>query len=154
ITDLPKRGVYYQGGEYNFRNDTFIACAEGAIHVAYQSGQLRSRITDSYFRWNYGVLSGWNNSTTILNSTFVYNSGPAVLSLTGNDTVSCCRFRYNAAGPVIEFSGNTDSSSVIHNNLIEYNVNNNPSAWNGASVFYMTGFGHLYISNNTIRHNS
>jgi len=155
ITDFPKRGVYYQGGPYTFRNDTINSCAEGAIHIAGSSGVGRSRITHSYFRWNYGVLSGSNNHTTIMNSTFIYNAGPAVLSMGGNDTVSCNRFRYNSNGPVLEFQGTTDSGSVIHNNIIEYNVNTLASSWNGASVFYISGgYDTLFISRNTIRHNS
>lgn len=157
ITDLPKRGIYFVGGWYTLRNDTFITCAEGAIHVAGLMTTAQSRITDSYFKWNYGVLSG-GFSVTVLNSTFVYNAGPAVLSIGGwNDTISCNRFAYNALGPVIESQGTTTSGSiVIYNNIIEYNVNSNPSSWNGASVFYIgvNGYDTVSIANNTIRHNS
>jgi hypothetical protein len=158
ITDCTKRGVYFQGAKYTFRNDTFISCAEGAIHAPQLGNVGQSRITGSYFRWNYGVLSGSNSHVTIINNTFVYNAGPAVLSIVGGkDTVSCNRFRYNANGPVIESQGtNGTSGIVIHNNLIEYNVNSMQGSWNGASVFYIGAYGidTVFISNNTIRHNS
>lgn len=156
VTDLPKRGIYFQAGEYTLRNDTFIACAEGAIHGGGNGGPGRSRITDSYFRWNYGVISGSGGQVTILNSAFVYNAGPAVISLKGGgDTISCNKFRYNSSGPAVEYNPISAGGIVIHNNLIEYNVNNDPASWNGASVFYISGsYDTVFISNNTIRHNS
>lgn len=158
IRNFPKRGIYYMGGYFLFRNDTFVSNLEGAIHLLQNYDSIQSRIVNSYFRWNYGALSWQNNgvnNTTIKNNTFVYNNGPAVLSLQGtNDTISCNTFRYNTNGPAIHWNDNFNpwGGGVIHNNMIEYN--SNPS---GPSVFHI-GAGQMtdtmYISNNTVRHNS
>lgn len=159
ISDLPKRGIYYQGGSFIMRNDTFLSCLEGALHFLSGYNGVQSRIENCFFRLNYGAISGQNGGlhhVTIRNSTFSYNNGPAVVSLSGGgDTLSCNKFRYNTNGPALEMQGIiTNGSVVVHNNIIEYNTNTN--WWSGASVFYMsvTPTDTVFIANNTIRHNS
>lgn len=158
ISNFPKRGIYYQGGHFLMRNDSFVSNLEGAIHLLQNNDGIQSRIVDSYFRLNYGALSWQNNgvnNTTIQRSIFVYNNGPAVLALQGTkDTISCNTFRNNTNGPAIHWNdgGNPWAGGVIHNNLIEYNSNTaGPSVFHiGAGQSYDT----LFISNNTIQHNS
>lgn len=150
IRDFPKRGIYYQGGHYLFRNDTFYGCAEGAIHMIQSYDGFQSHILDSYFRMNYGALSNGGQYTTIANCTFVYNYGPSVIQLGGShDTVSCNRFMYNTGGGAISWPG---GGGVIYNNHIEYNTNNNGPSVIGLSTGWYSDT--MYISNNTITHNS
>ncbi|MGL4597435.1 MAG: T9SS type A sorting domain-containing protein [Bacteroidia bacterium] len=158
VRNCAKRGIYYQGGNFLMRNDSFSYNLEGAIHVIQTYNGIQSRIVDSYFRWNYGAISWQNNGlqyVTIKNCAFVNNNGPAVVALQGvGDTVICNKFKYNTNGPAIQWSdwGYPWSGGLIHNNLIEYNSN---AA--GPSVF-LIGSGYstdtLFISNNTVRHNS
>ncbi len=158
VRNCAKRGIYYQGGHFLMRNDSFSYNLEGAIHVLQAYDGIQSRIVDSYFRWNYGAVSWQNNGlqyVTIKNCAFANNNGPAVVALQGvSDTVICNKFRNNTNGPVIHWNdwANPSAGGVIHNNLIEYNSN---AA--GPSVFLL-GVGSwmdtLFISNNTVRHNS
>ncbi len=157
IGNFPKRGIYYQGGHFTLRNDTFVSNLEGAIHVLQSYDGLQSLIIDSYFRLNYGALSWQNNGLhhiTIRNSAFLNNNGPAVVALQGEcDTIICCKFRNNMNGPAIHWNdgANPFGSGLIHNNLIEYNSNAS-----GPSVFLLGvgGYDTMFISDNTIRHNS
>jgi hypothetical protein len=161
IRDCAKRGIYYQGGHFLMRNDTFIGNAEGAVHILQSYDGVQSRIEDCHFRFNYGAIT-WQNSglhhITITQNSFMHNNGPAVISLQGQyDTVSCNRFMYNTNGPAIHWGdgGNPFSGGVIYNNIIEYNTNNSgPSVfWIGAGQ-YLSAADTLFISNNTIRHNA
>jgi Secretion system C-terminal sorting domain len=161
IKDCAKRGIYYQGGHFLMRSDTFYSCGEGALHFIHTPDGTQSRITNSFFRQNYGAISWQNNGlqqVTIQNSVFIYNNGPAVVSLQGQrDTIRCNRFRYNTGGPAIEWGDMAypHCGGIIDNNLIEYNVNQS-----GPSVFsigagYYTGAGDtLFISKNLVTHNS
>lgn len=154
ISNFPKRGIYYQGGPFLFRNDSIVSCLEGAIHCLSNYGGVQSRILDSYFRWNFGALSSQNSGLghlTVKNTKFLNNNGPAVIALeVGGDTISCNTFRNNSNGPVLDWHGWSAAGPVIiHNNIIEYNTNSGPSVFN-IEIDYDTA----YISHNTIRHNS
>lgn len=162
ISDCPKRGIDYTGGHFLMRNDTFISNGEGAIHIQQSGDTVQSRILDSYFRFNsmYGAVSWLNNGlqrVTITGNKFANNSGTVIAVRGSFDTISCNSFTNNTGGAAIEFGdmGYPHAGGVIHNNIIEYNVNNG-----GPSVFsigagYYSGMGDtLYISNNTVRHNS
>lgn len=157
ISNCPKRGIYYQGGHFIMRNDTFVSNLEGAIHVIQSYDGLQSHIVNSYFWLNYGAISWQNNGLhhlTIRSTIFLNNNGPAVVALQGEcDTVICCRFRNNTNGPAVHWNdgANPFGSGLIHNNLIEYNTNSS-----GPSVFLIGvgGADTMFISDNTIRHNS
>lgn len=162
ISDCPKRGIYYVGGHFLMRNDTFISNGEGAIHIQQSGDTIQSRILDSYFRFNamYGAISWLNNGlqrVTITGNRFSNNAGTVVAVRGSYDTISCNTFTNNTGGPAIEFGdwGYPHAGGVIHNNIIEYNVNSGgPSVFSIGAGYYSGMNDTLFISNNTVRHNS
>lgn len=162
ISNFPKRGIYYVGGRFLMRNDTFMSNGEGAIHIQQSYDSLQSRIVDSYFRYNsmYGAISWLNNGlqrVTIQGNKFLNNSGTVVAVRGSRDTISCNKFVNNTGGAAIQFGdgGYPHAGGVIHNNVIEYNVNNaGPSVFSISAGYYSGYNDTLSISNNIVRHNS
>lgn len=160
IKNCDARGVYYQGGHFLMRNDSFIGNVQGAIHVIQMLDGVQYRILDSYFASNFHVLTyqnNWLQHVTIKDNTFINNTG-AVLELLGNyDTISCNRFINNTGGPAIYwgYGGNPISGGVIYNNLFQGNSNpSGPSVFHIGAGYYFGVCDTLIISNNIVRNNS